>query len=59
MSCFDFIVISYHCIPQRPGLLERMPAIKDNPQNPEEFNNIPNGDVAPSTGPVKGMISNT
>jgi len=38
----------------RPGLLERMPAIKDNPQNPEEFNSIPNGDVTPSTEAIKG-----
>ena len=33
-----------------------MPAIKDNPQNPEEFNSIPNGDVTPATEPVKGVI---
>ena len=42
----------------RSGLLERMPMMKDNPDSPEVFNNVPNGEVTPVKEPAKGMFEN-
>eukprot|EP00795_Rhopilema_esculentum_P001181 gene1181-15541_t len=39
----------------RAGLLERMPAMKANPDSPEVFNNITNGEVVTVPEPVKSV----
>lgn len=38
----------------RAGLLERMPAMKENTDSPEVFGAITNGEVTPAPEPVKG-----